>query len=259
MSNLAARSQSINIPTGKKVIVVTESKMNSAVTVLGEEVEMASVNVATAEYAFTAVTEKGYSLRIKFIRMAGSNAGRGVEKKFDTDNEADRNDPMLAGTVALIGKSADILIEDRKTSIVSGEIRNNAMLAQMGMKDNMAELVKFVLYKSDLDQLKTGAKWADSIQNNELSVLAESEVTGVTEAEIEIAVKTAMDIHATIQQMGMERKITSKILINSKRWYNRNTGLLIKEEASGSTEGETVMMDQRIPMQVKIQSTINVQ
>lgn len=257
--SLTAIAQSVNIPAGKKVIVVTESKTNMTISALGEEVEMVSANNTTAEYAFTAVTDKGYSLRTKLIRIAGSYAGRGMEKQFDTDKESDRNDPMFAGTAALIGQSTDILIENRKASIVSGEIMNNTMMAQMGMKDNMSELVKFVLYKTDLDQLKIGTKWVDSMQNNELSMKAESVVTGISDAEIELSVNATMDIHTTIQQMGMGGKINSKIQMNSKRWYNRSTGLLIKEEGTGIAEGETVVLDQRIPMQAKVQSTLTVQ
>lgn len=257
--SLTASAQSVNLPAGKKVIVVTESKTNMTISALGEEVEMASVNKITEEYAFTAVTDKGYSIRSKLIRMAGSYAGRGMEKEFDTDKESDRNDPMFAGTAALIGQPTDILIENRKASIVSGETMNNTMMAQMGLKDNVSELVKFVLYKTDLDQLKTGTRWVDSMQNNELSIKSESVVTGISDAAIELSVKTTMDIHTMIQQMGMGGKINSKILMNSKRWYNRNTGLLIKEEATGTAEGETVVLDQRIPMQAKVQSTLTVQ
>jgi hypothetical protein len=257
--SLHAQAQSVNIMAGKKVNVVTESKTNMTISALGEEVEMATVNKATAEYVFTSVTEKGYSLRTQLVRMEGSYAGRGVEKTFDTDKEADRNDPMFAGAAALIGKPTEILIEDRKAKMVSGGIVNNPLMTQMGMKDNISELVKFVLYKSDLDQIKTGTRWVDSMQNNELSMLAESEVTGISDTAVEVAVKTTMDIHTTIQQMGMEGKITSKILMNSKRWYNRKSGILIKEEANGTADSETVVMDQRIPMQMKIQSTQIVQ
>lgn len=226
---------------------------------MGQEVDMVSSNTSTADYEIMAVTEKGYSLRTKVLRVEGSYVGGGAEKTFDTDKESDRNDPMLAGVVAMIGKPTDLLIENRKASVVSGEVMNNPMMAQMGMKDNLSEILKFIVYKTDLDKLTKGAKWVDSTRNNELFQLVESEVTAMSETEIEVSVKTTMDIHATIQQMGMEGKTSAKGLFNSKRWYNRNTGLLIKEEASGNAEGETVVMDQRIPMQVKIQSTINVQ
>lgn len=226
---------------------------------MGQEVDMVSSNTSTADYEIMAVTAKGYSLRTKVLRVEGSYVGGGAEKTFDTDKESDRNDPMLAGVVAMIGKSTDLLIENRKASVVSGEVMNNPMMAQIGMKDNLSEILKFIVYKTDLDKLTKGTKWVDSTHNNELFQLAESEVTAMSETEIEVSVRTTMDIHATIQQMGMEGKTSAKGLFNSKRWYNRNTGLLIKEEASGSAEGETVVMDQRIPMQVKIQSTINVQ
>lgn len=228
-------------------------------SVMGQEVDMVSSNTSTAEYEIMAVTQKGYSLRAKVLRAKGSYISGGAEKTFDSDNETDRNNPMLAGVIALIGKPSDILVEDRKASVISGELLKSPVIAQMGMKDNLSEMLKFIVYKTDLDKLTKGTKWVDSTRNNELFQLIESEVTAMSETEIEVSVKTTMDIHATIQQMGMEGKTSAKGLFNSKRWYNRNTGLLIKEEASGSTEGETVMMDQRIPMQVKIQSMINVQ
>lgn len=226
---------------------------------MGQEVDMVSSNTSTADYEIMAVTEKGYSLRAKVLRAKSSYVNGGAEKTFDSDNETDRNNPMLAGVIALIGKPADILVEDKKVSVASGELLNNPMMAQMGMKDNLSEILKFIVYKTDLDKFTNGAKWVDSTRTNELFQLTESEVTAMSETEIEVSVKTTMDIHATIQQMGTEGKTNAKGLFNSKRWYNRNTGLLIKEEISGSAEGEMVVMDQRIPMQVKIQSTINVQ
>lgn len=257
--SLAVRAQSVKVPAGKRMIVVASSKTDMTMSAMGQDVTMASSNTATTDYEITGVTEKGYSLRTKLLRTEGSYAGGGVEKTFDTNNEADRNDPMFTGVVALIGKPSEILIEDRKASVLSGEVLNNPMMAQMGMKDNLSELLKFILYKTDLDKFTKGTKWVDSIRNNELFLLAESEVTGMTETEIELSVTTTMDIHATIQQMGMEGKTNVKGLINSKRWYNKNTGLLIKEESSGTAEGETVVLDQRIPMQIKFQSTQIVQ
>ncbi len=254
-----ALGQSVKVPAGKKMVVIASSKTNMTMSAMGQDVDMVSSNTSTSDYEITAVTEKGYSLRTKLIRTEASYTGGGVEKTFDTDRATDRNDPMLAGVVALIGKPSEILIENRKASVVSGDVLNNPMLAQMGMKDNVSELLKFILYKSDLDKFAKGTKWVDSTRSNELFMLAESEVTGITETEIELSVTTTMDIHATIQQMGMEGKTSVKGLINSKRWYNRNTGLLIKEESSGTAEGETVVMDQRIPMQMKIQSTQIVQ
>lgn len=259
VSSLAARSQSVNVPAGKKIRVIASATTNMIMSAMGQEVDMVSSNTSTAEYEIMAVTEKGYSLRTKVIRVEGSYVGGGAEKTFDTDKATDRYDPMLAGVVAMIGKPTDLLIENRKASVVSGEVMNNPMMAQMGMKDNVSELLKFILYKTDLDKFTKGTKWVDSTRNNELFLLAESEVTGITETQIELSVTTTMDIHATIQQMGMEGKTNVKGLINSKRWYNRNTGLLIKEESNGIAEGETIVMDQRIPMQMKIQSTQIVQ
>jgi len=259
VSSLAAMSQSVKVLAGKKILVISSSKTNMTMSAMGQDVDMVSSNTSTSDYEIMAVTEKGYSLRTKVLRVEGSYVGGGAEKIFDTDKATDRYDPMLAGVVAMIGKPTELLIENRKASVVSGEVMNNPMLAQMGMKDNVSELLKFILYKTDLDKFTTGTKWVDSVRNNELLMLAESEVTGITETEIELSVKTTMDIHATIQQMGMEGKTTVKGLINSKRRYNRNTGLLIKEETSGTADGETEVMNQRIPMQMKIQSTVTVQ
>lgn len=259
VGSLAARSQSVKVPAGKKMLVISSSKTNMTMSAMGQDVDMVSSNTSTTDYEITAVTEKGYSLLTKLVRTEASYAGASAEKTFDTDKESDRNDPMLAGVVALIGKPSDILVEDRKASVVSGEVLNNPMMVQMGMKDNMTEILKFILYKTDLDKFTKGTKWVDSTRNNELFLLAESEVTGITESEIQLSIKTTMDIHATIQQMGMEGKTNVKGLINSKRWYNRNTGLLIREESNGTAEGETVVLDQRIPMQMKIQSTQIVQ
>lgn len=257
--SLTAMSQSVKVPAGQKMIVISSSKTNMTISAMGQDVDMVSSNTSTSDYEIMAVSEKGYSLRTKVIRVEGSYVGGGAEKTFDTDKATDRYDPMLAGVVALLGKPSEILVEDRKASVVSGEVLNNPMMAQMGMKDNMTEILKFILYKTDLDKFTKGAKWVDSTRNNELFLLAESEVTGITETQIELSVTTTMDIHATIQQMGMDGKTNVKGLINSKRWYNRNTGLLIKEESNGTAEGETIVLDQRIPMQMKIQSTQIVQ
>lgn len=91
-----------------------------------------------------------------------------------------------------------------------------------------------------------------------MDVVNESVVTGITDTEIEIQIKSLMTIHTTIQQMGMEAKASFHGLINSRRWYNRNTGVLIKEEGDTDMAGDTEIMDQKIPMNMKMKSSTTV-
>lgn len=256
LNSISLSAQSIKIPVGKKFQVVTDMKTVVSVSAMGQSIDAETNNSNTAEYEISAVTDNGYSMRTTVNNVKSSNKIGGIEKNFDSDNESDRNDATFAEAAKLVGKPTEITIENGVARITSGEIM--AFFTQIGLKDNNPELVKFILYRKDLDACKKGYQWTDSIKNNQMDVVNESVVTGITDTEIEIQIKSLMTIHTTIQQMGMEAKASFHGLINSRRWYNRNTGVLIKEEGDTDMAGDTEIMDQKIPMNMKMKSSTTV-
>ena len=86
-----------------------------------------------------------------------------------------------------------------------------------------------------------------------------SVVSSVSDTEIEISVLSDISIHTVVEQMGMSGKISGKGTIKSKRWYNRTSGILLKEEGNADFTAETEIMDQRVPMEVKSKTVLTVQ
>jgi hypothetical protein len=223
---------------------------------MGQDVDVDLTNTVTNEYEVTAVTDKGYSLRTKVTRMQMSNKAMGMEKGFDSNNEADRNDPMWAEVVKLLNKPSDIVIDDHMASVTSGEIMNS--MSQFGLKDNAPELMKFILYKSDLDQMKMGYRWTDSIHTKDYNIANEFVVTGLSATEIELSVKTLVMINTSMQQNGMEAIVAFHGDTNSKRYYDRISGTLIREDSNTKMEGSTEVMGQKIPMKMTGTATLTV-
>jgi len=246
---LFAGAQSIKPVVGKKMQVVVSSANSMSISPMGDNIDIESTNITTCDYLITAVTEKGYSLETKVLRIQGSAKGAGFEKSFDSENETDRNEPGFAEAAKLLGKTNLIKIEDHQAYIVSGEVLNS--LALIGMKDATSEFVKFILYKDDLAKMRTGYHWIDTLQTESMKLSAESEVTAITETIVEITVKTKLDMHTTIQQMGMEVKMNLTGKMDSKRYYSLATGIMIREEGDMLADGEGGTMGQQIPMKMK--------
>ncbi len=247
--NLFVAAQSIKPSVGKKMQVVVASTNTISVSSMGENVDIESSGTTTCEYQITQVTEKGYSLQTKLLRVQNTGKVLGEERSFDSDNEIDRNDPGFAEAAKLLGKTNEIKIEDHRASVVSGDVLNS--LAQIGMKDATSEFVKFILYKDDLAKMRTGYHWMDSLQTEVMKLSSESEVTAMTEAVIEITVKTKMNMNITSQQMGMEVKMGLTGTIYSKRYYSTATGIMISEEGDAVADGDGSTMGQQIPMKMK--------
>lgn len=257
-SGIAA--QAINVTPGKKLAVQVESQSAMTISAMGQDMNMESKNTINSDYEITAVTDKGYAMHNTIRRIQNNSKMMGMETVFDTNDETNRNDPKLAGIVNLVGKPVDISIEDKKVTVTNGELMLNPVLSQMGIRTNQAdELGKFVLYKSDLTLSKPGYEWKDSVQTEALKMVNRSMVSSVSETEIEISVLSDISVHTVVQQMGMSGKISGKGTIKSKRWYNRSTGILLKEEGNGDFSAETEIMDQRVPMDIKSKTVIIVQ
>ncbi len=251
-----ADAQSVNVATGKKMAVVTEQKMNMSMSAMGQDVNLDLSSTITSDYDVIAVTNKGYSLRTKTTRMQNTNKTMGMEKSFDSNNETDRNDPMWAEVMKQLNKPTEIVIEDHTASVASGEIMNS--LAQFGLKENSPDLMKFILYKSDLDLMKPGYRWTDSIHTTDYNIVNESVVTSLSPTQIELSVKTMLLINTNVQQNGMEAKVSFHGDINSRRYYDRSTGVMISETADTKMDGETEVMEQKIPMKITGKTNVTV-
>lgn len=246
---LYAGAQAIKPAPGRKMQVTLASANVISVSAMGQNIDIESSTIATSEYQIKQVTERGYSLQTKLLRVQSTGKAMGVEKSLDSDNEADKNEPGFAEATKLLGKTSEIKIEDHRASVVSGDVMN--ALAQIGMKDATSEFVKFILYKDDLAKMRTGYHWMDTLQTEEVKMSAESEVTAMTETVLEITVKTKMNMNMTTQQAGMDVKMALTGNMNSKRYYDIATGILLSEEGDSVGEGEGNAMGQQIPMKMK--------
>lgn len=253
-------AQSINVLPGKKLAISAESQSAITVSAMGQEMNLETKNTITSAYEISVVTPKGYSMHNTVQRIRNTSKIMGMESGFDSDDENSRNDPKFAEILKYIGKPSDISIEGHKLTVTNGDVMLNPALSQLGISNNeMDEFSKFILYKSEIETFKPGYQWQDSAQTTSLKMVNHSVVTAVTDSAIEIAVFSDMHIQTTVQQMGMTGKISGKGTIQSKRSYNRSTGVLLREDSNGKFDAETEIMDQRIPMELTTKTIVTVQ
>jgi len=77
-------------------------------------------------------------------------------------------------------------------------------------------------------------------------------VMSVTATEIELNITTDSRINTVASMQGMEIKQNMKGFTTAKRWYNRNNGLLLKEESTTDMAGTTETTETSSPMTLKI-------
>lgn len=254
----SALAQSVKVSEGRKMKVVMESQVTTTISAMGVDMDMESKNSIEEAYAVAAVNGTGYSLQTHITRLKNTVKAMGNETAFDSDNAADRNNEQYAELVKLLGKPAEIKIENR-VARSDANTMINPVLSAMGIGTQSAELSKFILYRSDLEKIETGQKWYDSLQIATLQTKLVAEVTHVSDTAIEVAVTNELSMNI-LQLQGMPGgKLSGKGKITSRRWYNRADGVLKKEEGAGIIDAEAEMMDQRMPMAIKVKTALTVQ
>ena len=247
LSYMSLRAQSGSLRTGKKFQVITEMKTIMAMSAMGQDMEFENTGTNIADYELIAITKTGYTLNSAIKRIKTITKAAGQTQSFDSDDETMRNNPQFAEVVKMLNKTNEIMVENNIATI-KGEAADMMSSAGLGAMGN--DQAKFIL-AGDLSKLRQGFQWADSSVTKDSKNLNEYTVARITEAVVDIHVKTTTKINATATQGGMAVKQDLQGNITAQRQYDKATGLLNTEQMEMVITGSMEIMGQSAPVSMK--------
>lgn len=249
-------AQSIKLPTGKKMSITIESKLESSTTIMGNQMDIENATSNFTDYEVKTVSDTGYTMNMVLKRVKASVVMSGQEQSFDSDDDAARNNPQLAELFGMINKPNEVEVGAHGAS-VKGDIGTKAI--QMGIPVNENDQAKFILLQNELIKLVQGNQWIDSTLSEGNRMVNEYTISKTDDLTAEVLVKTTLQVNNTLKQFGMDVKQSLHGTVNSKRLYNKSNGQLIKEASELAISGTMDMMGQSAPMSIKgtITTTVN--
>ena len=251
---ISLSAQNFKIPLGKKMQAIANSNMTMIMNAMGQEITVETDNDTNGEYEFKTAGPDGYTMTSIIKNLKTKTTTLGTEIAIDSDNEADRNNPAYTEAFKLFNAPTEITVKDNKATI-TGAAKDQAYGMGGGLIDNMIDVTRFVLPGKYLSKLSLGNQWTDSTTNNETSMINEFTVEKNEANIIVLLVKTTFTIGTTIKQMGMEAKALLKGTMNAHRFYDKVSGVLGKEDSFGEITGNIEIMEQSMPITMKIKST----
>ena len=247
-------AQNNNIIIGKKYSVVTQTKTNSGMSLMGQQVDITGNVSSTAEVVFQSIsTTNTYKLLLTIKRLKGEIGAMGQQQDFDSDDESTRNNPLLGDMLKTINQPQEMIVENGQS--ISKENQND-MLSQMG-NANTIDVTKLQL-GLQANQIIQGYRWSDSSISENATQINRYSISKIMNNEIEIAVSTDLKINGTIKQSGLEMKQNLMGTSKSVRLYNQINSLLISEKTAIEMTGTSEIMGMSGPLTFKSSSITTV-
>lgn len=254
-SGMSVSAQSINLPVGKKLSVITETKLASSTTVMGNQMDIDNTSTNFADYEVKAVSNTGYRMNMTLKRLKTYVSVSGNEQSFDTDDESARNNPQYAELFKELNKPNEV-------EIGAGGVTSNSDVflkaTRMGIPANATDQAKYILMQKDINRLAQGKQWSDSTNSEGNQIISEYLVSKADDTTAEVLVKTELHVNTNLKEFGMDVKQIMQGTVNAKRLYNRLTGQLLKEDSEMVISGSMEMMGQSSPLNIKGKTTTTV-
>lgn len=238
-------AQQVRVAAGKKCKMVTDTKMSTGMSMMGQEVEVESTGAAFSDIEIKTVSSNGFSMIATVKRMKGSVNAMGQEQRFDSDDESVRNNPQMTEVFKTLNRPQEIAVENGKASN-NGEL-GTVMSQYSGALTDVAKLVLTI----PVDLLEQGYRWSDSSISEEARVINQYVVTKTDDAQIEVTVSTDSKISGAVKQGGMEVKQNMRGAIISSRIYQKINGFLVSEKSVVDLSGTAEIMGMNSPVTVK--------
>jgi hypothetical protein len=243
-------TQSLKLPVGKKFTVNSITSNLAEVTMMDNHMQMQNDGNLQLLYEINTITNTGYTLQVTPLHMNFVITMNGIEQKLDTDNPADKENPLFAQLMSLINHPQTIEVENNKV------IKNSQIspLNQTGMQDDNSKLFLTVPNTN----LHIGFLWTDSTVTETTKFVNRNTVMQLTDTTVAIHVISDFSLHNTAEQGGIKMEQNLKGFSNADRTYNKLNGLLKEErldmDISGSTESQ--QMTSPITMKMKIKMKV---
>jgi hypothetical protein len=238
-------AQYLKVPIGKKFKVVTQTSNSIEVTIQDQHQEVRNESMAYHDLELKAITQTGYTLELTPRRFKMNMNMMGMEQKMDTDSLDGMQGADLGTMKSLLNQPMTIVMDSNK-------LVSKTQIAQLPAIANSTDDASRYFLLLEASKAIQGYQWADSSISKDLRTVNHYTVMSVTATEIELNITTDSRINTVASMQGMEIKQNMKGFTTAKRWYNRNNGLLLKEESTTDMAGTTETTETSSPMTLKI-------
>lgn len=251
-SILLASAQQLKLPIGKKFQMITETKGNNVTSMMGQDMEMSTSTTVYVDNELKSASSNKFTIGLTIKRVVGNISVMGQEQTFDSDDESLRSNPAFAEATQVLGKEAEVVIEDGKVSKTS-EIAELTKAMSPGDFSTILDIGRFFLLLKEAD-IKVGYAWTSNNTSETAATENNYIIEKITDKEVEVVVQSKVKISATINQNGMDIKQQTEGTVKATRTYDKQTGLLISEVANGAIKGNMEIMGQQVPLDSKVEA-----
>jgi hypothetical protein len=235
-------AQTVKVSPGKKIQTVSDITLTTTVNQMGMDMEIPATSHLNMNFEVKAVENKKISLSATLKKITGAVTIMGSEKKYDSDDSATANNPMIGALMKNLNKPQDLTVEVGKPlspNDITGAQSSDEIADGLFIPVNGASV-------------KEGFTWSDSSSSSEgSSVINHYTVMKVSKEELVVRVLSTCKIITTQQQMGMEMKINMQGASTGTRSYNLTTGILKSSTNTFTASGNNEMMGNTIPVTMK--------
>ncbi len=247
---ITANAQASKIPVGKKLEMVTEIKVNTAINIMGQDMTMLSNTKSIVGAEVKSVVNNIITSTVTLKKTIISLNAMGRETTFDSDDKSAANNPMVAEALKNINKPEDIIIEN-------GKVKGKFDIGTTGVQSN-GELAKQMFLLVEPTNIKQGFKWTEEYAYDGTKFTILNTITKVTSDEVEVTGTSNMKIEKTIQQMGMDMKQNVSGITTSVSVYDAATNILKATVSKSDLTGTMNVMGSDAPITTKMISTTTV-
>jgi hypothetical protein len=252
---IAVKAQQVKLPVGTKFQVITEVKGNNVTSMMGQDIEMTNTSTVYVDHELKSADKKKFVLGLTIKRITGSVSGMGQEQQFDSDDPSFKSNPGFEEGFRSLGKEIEVDVEEGKVAI-KGELVEAAKIIS-GNSGDANEMGKIFLLLKDED-IKEGYTWMSNTSSETGTSETNNIIEKVTDKEIQVLANSTIKVSSTMTQNGMEIKQKTEGTVKSTRIYDRATGLMISEIATGDIKGNMEVMGQQMPLTSKIETKTSV-
>lgn len=238
-------AQYLKVPIGKKYKVVTQTTNSIEVSIQDQHQEMRNESMVYNDLELKAITATGYTLELTPRRFKMNMNMMGMEQKLDTDSLDGVQGADLASMKSMLNQPITIVMDSNK-------LVSKTQLQQLPALANSTDDANRYFFLIEASKTIQGYQWADSSISKDLRTVNHYTIMSATATEVEINVTTDSRINTVTSMQGTEIKQNMKGFTTARRWYNRNNGLLLKEESTTDMAGTTETPETSSPMTLKL-------
>lgn len=246
----------VDFKQGQKIIVQTTTKLSSAASVMGQEVE-STADTYTEDLLEVVSVAKNNNIVTKTLKKMKLNANAmGQETKYDSEKPEDKTSQVGESLGKLLNKPQEYTLNDEGIiSKVPAEENNQSSNMMMGNAGINNEVVDGELCYRIINR-KIGSTWTDSITKEGLKTVSNYIVKSIENNIATVEVKGTTTGTTTIEQMGQEMTMTANNTLTGLILIDITTGLKKSTIINIAGNSSIDAMGMSIPVTIKSTTTV---